>query len=237
MEVSHGLVNKTMKFSLFVQLVTGLITVYGLFLKLKPKDQILTDILGLETIVQFIEAAFYVWIMFASVNINLMASRRYIDWVITTPVMLLSTIMFMKYDEVHSKKTEEEEKEKEPLNTKDFIMKNKEDILKMVGYNAAMLLFGYMGETNAISKYISIPIGFVFFFQSFHLIYEKFAQKTEKSMNLFKFLVGIWSLYGVAAMFPANLKNVSYNLLDIVSKNFYGLYIFYEIMQVQKSYR
>ena len=41
----------------------------------------------------------------------------------------------------------------------------------------------------------------------------------------------IWSLYGVAAMLPSNYKNFSYNILDIFSKNFYGLYIAYRIYE------
>ena len=93
------LVKNTIWFSLIVQIVTGLVSLHGLFLTLPKKDAILTDILGLETIVQFIEAAFYIWIAYATVNVNIMASRRYIDWVITTPTMLISTIMFMKYQE------------------------------------------------------------------------------------------------------------------------------------------
>ena len=35
----------------------------------------------------------------------------------------------------------------------------------------------------------------------------------------------IWPLYGVAAMFNSKYKNFAYNILDIFSKNFYGLYI------------
>ena len=29
------------------------------------------------------------------------------------------------------------------------------------------------------------------------------------------------------------LKNISYNLLDIVAKNFYGLYLYYKILQAR----
>ena len=55
----------------------------------------------------------------------------------------------------------------------------------------------------------------------------------ELQVLLSSFLILIvWSLYGVAATFSPNLKNVSYNLLDLVSKNFYGLYIYYEILKL-----
>ena len=97
-----------------------------------------------------------------------------------------------------------------------------------------MLAFGYLGETNIISKQIGIPIGFVFFGLSFYEIWNKFAYKTEKTRNLYYFLIGVWSLYGVAAMLPVLPKNIMYNILDIIAKNFYGLYIFYEIIKLKK---
>ena len=153
------LVKNTIWFSLIVQIVTGLVSLHGLFLTLPKKDAILTDILGLETIVQFIEAAFYIWIAYATVNVNIMASRRYIDWVITTPTMLISTIMFMKYQE-HK---EQKKLKSKPVTTMKFFEENKDLIIRMCAYNMAMLAFGYLGETNVISKYISIPIGFFFF--------------------------------------------------------------------------
>ena len=95
-----------------------------------------------------------------------------------------------------------------------------------------MLLFGYLGEINILPKYISIPIGFIFFYKSFNLIYTNYANKSVLGKKLFMFLLIVWSLYGVAAMFPVNPKNISYNLLDIVAKNFYGLYIYYKISQI-----
>ena len=52
---------------------------------------------------------------------------------------------------------------------------------------------------------------------------------------LFKFLLGIWSLYGVAALLPVLAKNISYNVLDIIAKNFYGLFIYYKIKQVARG--
>lgn len=221
-------VKNTIWFSLILQIITGLIPLPGLFIKLEEKDAILSDILILETIVQFIELLFYVWIAFSVLNIKKMASRRYIDWIITTPTMLLSTIMFMKYQE----RKENNELENKPLKTMGFIKENKDLILKIFGYNFLMLIFGYLGEINTISKYIAIPIGFGFFYKSFELIFNNYASVTNKGRQLFLFLVSVWSLYGVAAIMSPNVKNISYNLLDIVAKNFYGLYIYYEIRQM-----
>lgn len=221
-------VKNTIRFSLILQIITGLIPIPGLYIKLQEKDKILTDILLLETIVQFIELFFYVWIAFSILNIKKMASRRYLDWFITTPTMLLSTIMFMKYQE----RKEKNELQNKPLTTKNFITENKDIIIKIFGFNFLMLVFGYLGEINTISKYISIPIGFGFFYKTFELIYNNYANFTNKGKQLFAFIASVWSLYGIAAMMKPNEKNISYNLLDIVAKNFYGLYIYYEITRM-----
>ena len=221
-------VKNTIWFSLILQIITGLIPIPGLYIKLQQKDKILTDILLLETVVQFIELLFYVWIAFSILNVKQMASRRYIDWIITTPTMLLSTIMFMKYQE----QKEKNELESKPLTTRNFINENKDNIIKIFGFNFLMLVFGYLGEINTISKYISIPIGFGFFYKTFEIIYNNYANFTNKGKKLFAFIFSVWSLYGIAAMMKPNEKNISYNLLDIVAKNFYGLYIYYEITQM-----
>ena len=222
-------IKNTIWFSLLMQLITGVVSLHGLFITLPDKDKILTDILGLETVVQFIEAAFYIWIAYAAKNESKMTSRRYIDWVITTPTMLLSTIMFLKYQE----KKEEESDEK--VETKSFLMENKDLILKMFAYNFGMLVLGYIGEINLLPKWVTTPIGFYFFYESFSLIYKNYAIKSELGKRLFNFLLGVWSMYGVAAMLPVNMKNISYNLLDIVAKNFYGLYIYYKILEVSNK--
>lgn len=228
------LVEKTIWFSLIIQLITSIIPLHAFFIKIPTKDKILTDILGLETIVQIVEMIFYIWIAYSVLNINKMTTRRYIDWVITTPMMLLSTIMFMKYKEYNeNNENKEDNLDKKPLTTKTFLNDNKKNIYSIFGLNLLMLLFGYLGERNVISKYISIPIGFIFFAKSFEIIYKNYANKTLQGEKLFLFLTIVWALYGVAAMFPVNMKNVSYNILDIISKNFYGLYIYYEIMKLK----
>ena len=221
-------VKNTVKFSLVVQLITGILTSYGLFITVDEKHNILRGILGLETLVQFVEFAFYIWIAYASVKLTNMTPRRYIDWMITTPAMLLSTIMFMKYEE----KKEEDKLEDEPVKFWDFIKNNKKEILFITFYNCMMLVSGFIGEKNIISKYITTPVGFFFFYKSFNLIYTDFAQKSKLGKQIFTFLLSVWSLYGVAALLPIKEKNISYNLLDIVSKNFYGLFIFYKILKI-----
>ena len=44
-----------------------------------------------------------------------------------------------------------------------------------------MLVFGYLGEINLISKYIAIPLGFIFFLLSFYEIWKNYANKTKEN--------------------------------------------------------
>ena len=142
--------------------------------------------------------------------------------------MLVSTIIFLKYQEY------KETKNTQTLTFNDFLKQNKQTIYKIVGYNALMLLFGYLGESNTINKELSIGLGFLFFFLSFKIIYEEYAIKSKIGKNLFGVLIVMWSLYGFAAFLDHNSKNISYNILDVFSKNFYGLYIFFKIRELAK---
>ena len=222
-------VQKTIYFSLFVQLITTIVSLDGIFVKLRSEDKVLQDILILEAIVQFIESLFYIWVILALHNLNKVTPRRYIDWTFSTPIMLITTIVFMKYKELKEKGYDS------TFRIWDFFKSDKENIKKIILYNGLMLLCGFLGEAGILDKRIGIPVGFIFFYLSFNLIYKEYAQKTKEGSNLFKFLLVVWGLYGVAAMTNLDTKNVSYNMLDIVSKNFYGLYIYYKILQIKKE--
>ena len=224
---SKVLVYQTMYASIIVQILTTIISLHGFYQKLNPDDNILKSILGIETLVQFVETFTYLWIIMTIHRVDNMTSRRYFDWAITTPIMLISTIIYMDYVS---------DKEANGTTNKTlmgFYHENKGDILKLFVYNGLMLLFGYLGERGIISKQIGIPIGFVFFFLSFHLIYTKYAYKSESGKNLFYFVFIVWFMYGIAAMFNPIRKNICYNMLDIVAKNLYGLFIYYKILQLR----
>lgn len=227
MLMSKVLVYQTMYASIIIQILTSVISLHGFFIKLDPSDHILKGILGIETLVQFIETFTYFWIIMTIHKIDNMTPRRYFDWAITTPIMLISTIIYMDY--VSDKETNGSTYK----TLTEFYDKNKIDIIKLVVYNGFMLLFGYLGEKEIISKEIGIPIGFLFFFLSFHLIYTKYAYKTQSGKNLFYFVFIVWFMYGIAAMFSPIRKNISYNMLDVVAKNFYGLFIYYKILQLR----
>lgn len=227
---SKQLLAYTVYASLFVQILTGAFTLSGVFINLPKDDLILHDVIFLETIVQIVELVFYILISIFLINISmtLVTPLRYIDWAITTPAMLISTIMFMEYKNRKNNKTES-------ITAREFVKQNKVNMYKIIGYNFLMLLSGILGEMGYINIYVSNIIGFIFLGLTFHTIYENYVLDEPTNKMLFSFMILIWALYGVAALFPILEKNISYNILDILAKNFYGLFIFFYILEVSKN--
>ena len=222
--INNKLVAKTIYFSLLVQIITTVISLDGLNYNLNKEDSILKIILILEAFVQLIEAIFYIWVIYALKDLKIMTPRRYIDWFITTPTMLFTTIIFMEYLK--------QKENKNSFTLLEFIKNHKRKIIIILSCNFFMLLFGYLGEIKLLNKNLSVLLGFIFFFISFKVIYDNYSKYNQVSYKLFIFLIIIWGLYGIAALMPLINKNISYNLLDIVSKNFYGLFIYYYISQI-----
>ena len=98
--------------------------------------------------------------------------------------------------------------------------------------NWVMLVLGYLGETNIIPTLTGVVIGFIPFLMYFYEIYRKYVG--ESGSKLFWYFFIFWSLYGVVAVFPYYIKNAFYNVFDLFSKNFFGLFISYLILT--KSY-
>ena len=88
-----------------------------------------------------------------------------------------------------------------------------------------MLFFGYLGARGIINKYLTTTLGFGFFSAYFYFIYENYAKYSSNSRILFYMFTALWSLYGINTLNPYIIKNVNYNILDIFSKNFFGIYL------------
>jgi hypothetical protein len=98
-----------------------------------------------------------------------------------------------------------------------------------------MLGFGYLGETAQMPNLIAVIIGFIPFCMMFGKMYTEFVKhnSSEETKNMYWFMTSVWGLYGVAALMNPILKNVMYNGLDIVAKNFYGTFLFYKLYQLK----
>ena len=204
--------------SLFIQFIIGIIDYLGLNIDI-PKDKIIyKDLLKVELFVQIIEFIFYIWMVLNFNNIENITPHRYYDWFITTPVMLLALMAYLDSNTY--------------LNLKDFIKTNSNDIIKIISLNCIMLIFGLVGELNYIDYNTAIILGFIPFIYYYYLIYKKYIHQKKLTLDkkgLFYFFIIIWSLYGIVAYLPYEEKNISYNILDIFSKNLFGLLLVYII--------
>jgi bacteriorhodopsin len=226
----------SLKVSIGVQIISALIQFFPMFMSVPPSYIILKQLLVLENIVQVIQGSFYAWLFFNIQNVTNITSKRYIDWVMTTPIMLVSLICFMIFlrgsGESH-------------LDIFSILRDNYPIIFSIVILNALMLLFGYLGEKNIIPLVWGVLIGFIPFIIYYYLIYNNFVKSnagadadavpTTANINntilkLFLYFLFFWSLYGIVGLLPYYIKNTIYNILDLFSKNFFGLLLSYLII-------
>jgi hypothetical protein len=208
---------KSLYFSIVVQLLSLIIGVLGLQIKLPIQDEIIHSLIGLETIVSCVQLSFYTWYFYHFNEVSHATSYRYHDWAVTTPIMLFTTMLYYDYNNVDTP----------PETIESFWNKYKKEILIVFGFNGMMLLYGYLYEISAIDLFTSIILGFVGLAGSFYIQYDAFAKHSLLNMPVFLFVTFIWSLYGVAAMFTPLWKNISYNIIDTISKNFYAIFLTY----------
>lgn len=212
--------------SLIVQLIVGVIDYIALNIDINPKDEFLKDLLRVELIVQTVEFIFYVWLIFyfSQVSRNI-TPYRYLDWFITTPLMLITLAGFLNHDDSKTRRLG------------DFLYDNTRSIVTIVLLNTAMLLFGLIGELGYLSQYTSTALGFIPFVLNFKYIKDTFLPSSEDKFKnaVFYWFVLFWALYGVFAVMSYTVKNAGYNILDIFAKNFFGLFLGYIIWEKNRS--
>tara|TARA_B100000927_G_scaffold281974_1_gene268121 strand:- start:328 stop:1020 length:693 start_codon:yes stop_codon:yes gene_type:complete len=179
---------------------------------IRTKDIKIRNILNLETCISVVAAFFYSKFVLDlekenETNYEKINKMRYTDWAITTPIMLLVLVLAFLY------------------NTKSgsLPISNYAIILLL---NYGMLGFGYLGELGVFSKLTANAFGFVSFAGLFGYMYSKYLYKQYNFDNLLLYLVFfvLWSLYGVVYFADEVTKNVSYNILDLLSKCFVGIF-------------
>lgn len=205
-----NLVIRSAQVSTAAQVFLGLYSLIGFIKVSDEKSDLLWVLLVLDLVVQFVELMFY--IVFIFVN-QLDVFYRYFDWFLTTPIMLVSTMMFLEY--LHDRR----------LTVGDFASRYSNEVIFVILMNSVMLAFGFCAELLWIPPWIALPLGWIPFLLVFILIYGVHGFKTSGGIVLLTFIFVVWSLYGVAAFFGKQIKTVMYNVLDIFSKNLYGVVV------------
>jgi len=218
----HKIIHITGMSSIVIQILTMVIDSYVLFLPTKTLTDDFKYLLAIENVVNFIELSFYAWMLLNFSAIKNITKFRYYDWVITTPTMLFTYIMYLN---INKKK-----QDAQPSDFFSLVSQEKYTIAGVVGLNCLMLFFGYLGEIGKIKPGLSTALGFVPFLAMFYIIYTEYAQFTSLGQSTFMYFVSVWALYGVAALLSYKVKNVMYNVLDLFAKNFFGLFLAYTIV-------
>ncbi len=213
----------TLVISIIVQIITGIIEIGAIFIKVPTAYFLIRQLLILELIVQIIEGSFYFWLAYNFTKILNVTPKRYIDWAITTPTMLVTLMLYLIY--LNKRTTDETNK----LDVFTLLKDNSYIFISVVLLNWLMLLFGYLGEMNIIPILIGVILGFIPFLIYYYMIYVNYVTENTNGYLLFWYFFFFWSLYGVVAALPYYLKNSFYNILDLFAKNFFGLFLSYII--------
>ena len=183
-------------------------------------DEKIRHMLNLETCISVVAAYFYSMFMnkinvekidYKDINLN-----RYADWAITTPIMLLVLMLAMAYNN------------KEDTYFKMFAL--------VVLLNYGMLYMGYLGETGNISKIKGNIIGFIFFIGMYYVIWDSHLKGKNNMDNilLYSSFVILWAGYGIGYWLKEKQKNITYNILDLFSKCFVGIFFWAYFTNVVK---
>ena len=209
--------------SIIIQVITGIIEIITVFINVPRNFLILKQMMMMEICVQFIEGSFYIYWLYNFKNILNITPKRYFDWVITTPTMLINLIFYLIFLKNKDNIVGYE------LNFINLFITEFYPIITVLLLNWVMLLFGYLGETSVIPVLLGVSLGFIPFLIYYYIIYKKYATLSDDGMKIYLYFFIFWSLYGIVAVLPYKIKNMCYNILDLFSKNFFGLFLTYLI--------
>ena len=166
-------------------------------------------VLNLETTVSLIAGYFYsiflVKINEKKIDWNEINTLRYVDWAMTTPLMLLALSLVLSGNI------------KKSLSLSLFIT--------IIALDYVMLFLGYLGETGQLERWTAWGLSFAAFFGMFGLIYKNFIAPMYNLSNniIFGIFVGIWTMYGVFYLMDDMYKNIGMNTMDCLAKCCFGL--------------
>lgn len=220
----------TLILSIIVQGITGAIEFGTLFVKVPSQFSLIRQLLIMEIFVQMVEGIFYIWLLINLKNIGNVTHKRYFDWAITTPTMLITLMFYLIYLGHRNENYKEKEKETMSLDFFQLMRENSSNITYVVLLNWLMLLFGYLGEMKILPTFVGVGLGFIPFLIYYFIIYVNYAVLSKTGTTIFWYFFIVWSLYGVVAVLPYYLKNSFYNILDLFAKNFFGIFLSYIIL-------
>ena len=197
---------------------TTVITFLASFTEEAKNNKYLRGSLISETCVNIIAGFTYTYFLKFLSNKKLQLENvttiRYIDWFLTTPLLLVSFAFYTAYSNNNT-----EGLDGIPLTY-------------IIILNILMLAAGFLGETKRIGLYTGFFLGFAFFAPLMYFLYDKYVKDSEGDSNLIVFILFaiVWAFYGFAYLLNTKWKNISYNTLDVISKAGFGMLIWLSIV-------
>ena len=189
-------------FSVIVQAITGIIDIIGLFVKVPYKFSFIKKLLTAELSVQILEGSFYVYWLTDFKNIANITPKRYIDWMLSTPTMLVTLMFYLIY-------LNTPENDRGELKYFEIFEKEFKTIAVILILNWVMLLFGYLGEVSIIPIALGVFLGFIPFIIYYYMIYKNYVEMGNIGIKIFTYFVFFWSIYGIVALLPYELSGRS----------------------------
>jgi len=214
-------VHSYVKFSFAITYTLLLTTATITFIEaMRATNPFVRHVMNLETCISVVAGYFYSVFVnkiekFSDKGIEIdwgeMSKTRYIDWSITTPMMLLSLCLVLGQ------------------NIKKGVK------LRVIGFivimNYLMLYIGYLGEEKVLSRLWAMILGFIPFIAMFATIFFQYIKPAASLANkvLFGVYLVVWSLYGFVYMLDEEYKNIAMNILDATAKCLIGiaLWVYY----------
>jgi bacteriorhodopsin len=203
------------KFSFVITYILLLTTATITFIEaMRTTNPFVRHVLNLETCISVVAGYFYsVFVSqiekFSDKGVAIdwgdISKTRYIDWSITTPMMLLALCLVLGQNI------------------------NKGVKLSVIGFivimNYLMLYIGYLGEEKKLSRVWAMILGFMPFIAMFATIFFQYVKPVASAANnvLFGIYLLVWSMYGFVYMLGEEYKNITMNILDGIAKCFIGL--------------
>ncbi len=189
-------------------ITTGTIT---LIEALRSPNPTVRHIMNIETCISIVAAFFYSQFIKdlerGKMDYKKINEIRYMDWSITTPLMLLGLGLVFSTNN------------KTPFKLQSYIL--------ILVLNYAMLYVGYKGEMNEMDKKNSFVLGFVFFFAMYIVIFITFLTGKGAMMDnyiIYGAFFVFWAIYGLVYFSNEKTKNITYNILDLFAKCIMGIY-------------
>lgn len=203
------------KFSFYITYAFLLTTATITFVEsMRTNNPTVRHVLNLETAISLIAGYFYSTFLDKlsayekenkPIDWEEITNNRYIDWSMTTPLMLLALSLTLS------------------SNIKKVV--SLYFIIVVFLLNYLMLYIGYLGEIGKMNRWSACFIGFVPFVIMFGLIYRNFVLPVYNLSNyiIFGLYLVIWSLYGVFYVMEKSVQNIGLNILDCLAKCVFGL--------------